>query len=88
MKLNRIFMLYNGQNYPAFAGYRGICTSFCTTFTLKTARSFARSLMQTIYQTMYQPMCRTIYQTILRPIPFFARHSARDLTHFHVTEND
>ena len=46
MKLNHLFILYNGQNYPAFAGYRGICTSFCTTFTLKTARSFARSLMQ------------------------------------------
>ena len=88
MKLNHLLLIYNGEKYPAFAGYRAFCISFCTTFTLKTMRSFARSLMQTIYQTMYQPMCRTIYQTIYEPIPFFARHSARDLTRFDATEND
>ena len=88
MRLIHFLLIYNGEKYPAFAGYRAFCISFCTTFVLKTMRSFARSLMQTIYQTMYQPMCRTIYQTICEPIPFFARHSARDLTHFDATDND
>ena len=88
MRLIHLLLIYNGEKYPAFAGYRRNCTSFCTTFALKTMRSFICSFAQTMMQTMYQPMCRTIYQTICEPIPFFARHSARDLTHFHVTEND
>lgn len=39
-------------------------------------------------QTIYQPIVQTIYQTICEPIPFFARHSARDMTHFDVIRND
>ena len=88
MRLIHLLLIYNGEKYPAFAGHRRNCTSFCTTFVLKTMRSFICSFAQTMMQTMYQPMCRTIYQTIYEPIPFFARHSARDLTHFDATEND
>ena len=88
MRLIHLLLIYNGEKYPAFAGYRAFCISFCTTFALKTMRSFICSFAQTMMQTMYQPMCRTIYQTICEPIPFFARHSARDLTHVDATEND
>ena len=66
---------YNGLFAPVVLTYPQNCAAKCTTFTLKTMRSFARSFMQTMYQTT----CKTIYQTIAKPIPVFARHSARNL---------
>ena len=88
MILNCHYTDYNGRRYPACVGYRNSCTGFCTGFTLKTMRCYTRSFVQVMMQTMYQPIYHTMCKTICEPIPFFARVSALDLTHFEATKTN
>ena len=79
---------YNGNHCPRIGAYLCYCTALCTSFTLKSVRNLARSFAQTMMQTTHQTIVQTIHQTTAKPIRVFARHSARNLTHFPTTRND